>query len=361
MNFPLLLRQRLKTLGTEQRDLAAAAQVTESYISQLVTGKKRPPAPERTDIYDRMEKFLRVPAGELARLAELERREAVKRILAEPPTPLLTSVRELIVRKCVPAKRASVRAIFEREPFGALEHLVIQKLLDVVKNVAREELADDQWLRRVARLGRCNDTQMRVIVLDFLEAEALSISADHCVAFLDPLIESWDIDLNTFGMEIVLNRRLASAHSKRFEFVERDDTPPVAEEPGFRQFLTDPTLSAGITANELAFLKKLAFTGNRPTALYYYRELQSLRDPLHFSVAGALPDQTTDPNAEFHGAARGAPTMTAPTDRARRKSAAQANRIRDVKRRAKEAAKKKRKRARARTTMSKAPSKTPPA
>ena len=74
---------------------------------------------------------------------------------------------------------------------------------------------------------------MRVIVLDFLETEALTISADHCVAFLDPLIESWDIDLATFGMEIVLNRRLASAHSKRFEFVEREDAPPIDEEPGF--------------------------------------------------------------------------------------------------------------------------------
>ncbi len=36
------------------------------------------------------------------------------------------------------------------------------------------------------------------------------------------------------------------------------------------------------TAEEIEFLKKLKFTRRRPTALYYYRELQSLRDPLHF-------------------------------------------------------------------------------
>jgi hypothetical protein len=52
--------------------------------------------------------------------------------------------------------------------------------------------------------------------------------------------------------------------------------------------------------------------------------------------------------------------MTAPTERSRHKSAAQANRIRDVKRRAKQAAKK-RKRARARRAMLKATPKTPPA
>jgi transcriptional regulator with XRE-family HTH domain len=283
VSFPLFVRRRLRALGTEQRDLAAAAQVTESYISQLVTGKKPPPAPGRTDIYDRMEAFLKLPAGKLAQLAALERREALKRTLAEPPAPLLTSVRELMVSKCAPGKRSAIRAIFEREPFGALEQLVIQKLLEVVKNVAREELEDETWLRRMARLGRRSYRQMRVIVLEFLEADPLTISADHCVTFLDPLIESWDIDLATFGMQIVLNRRLASAHSKRFEFVERNDARQFDEEPGLREFLKDAALSGDLTAEERAFLKQLTFARKRPTALYYYRELQSLRDPLHFS------------------------------------------------------------------------------
>src|SRR5881628_1435645 len=94
MDFPLVIRHRLKELGTEQRDLAAAAQVTESYISQLLTGKKAPPAPERTDIYNKMETFLRLPAGKLATLAELQRTDALKRKLAEPPAPLFKEVRE---------------------------------------------------------------------------------------------------------------------------------------------------------------------------------------------------------------------------------------------------------------------------
>jgi hypothetical protein len=41
-------------------------------------------------------------------------------------------------------------------------------------------------------------------------------------------------------------------------------------------------LSGGATEGEVAFLKRLRFDGRRPTPLYYYRELQSLRDPLHF-------------------------------------------------------------------------------
>ena len=44
-------------------------------------------------------------------------------------------------------------------------------------------------------------------------------------------------------------------------------------------------MSATATAEELAFLKRLKFKGKRPTPLYYYRELQNLRDPLHFRSA----------------------------------------------------------------------------
>lgn len=130
-----------------------AAQVTESYVSQLLTGKKAPPAPGRTDIYDRMETFLKIPAGKLATLADVQRKDALKRTLADPPAPLFKEVRELILQKCVPEKAQSVRVVFEKEPFGALERLVTQKLLDVVKRVTREEFKDENWLRQVAQLG----------------------------------------------------------------------------------------------------------------------------------------------------------------------------------------------------------------
>jgi transcriptional regulator with XRE-family HTH domain len=284
MDFPLLIRQRLKELGTEQRDLAAAAKVTESYISQLLTGKKPPPAPERTDIYGKMETFLRLPAGKLATLANTLRADALMRKLADPPAPLFKDVRELILRKCDPSKQQPIRATFEKEPFGALERLVTQRLLDVVKRVTKQELDDENWLRLVARLTDRSYEQVRVIVLEFLEADIFNVSVENCVTFLDPLIESWDIDLATFGMEIVLNRRLAPGHPKRFEFVERESVSPVDEEPGLQAFLQDPSLRGDATAEEIEFLKKLQFTRKRPTPLYYYRELQNLRDPLHFRV-----------------------------------------------------------------------------
>jgi transcriptional regulator with XRE-family HTH domain len=277
----LAIKQRLEKLGLEQRDLAAAAEVTESYISQLLTRKKLPPAPGRTDIYDKMGKFLKLPGGKLAKLAEHQRKEELKRNLADPPKPLFKEVRELILRKCAPAKEKQIRAIFEKQPFGELERFVTQKLLDVIKNVAKEELNSENWLHLMARLTGRSYEQLRVTLLEFLDTDVFSLSPENCVSFLDPLIESWDVDLTTFGMEIVLNRRVASGDTRRYEFVELGPDQPEVE-PGFREFLDDSSLSGTATKEEVEFLKKLKFNGKRPTSLYYYRELQSLGDPLHF-------------------------------------------------------------------------------
>ena len=153
MDVCLVIKQRLEALGLEQRDLAAAAEVTESYISQLLTRKKLPPEPRRTDIYDKMEEFLKLPGGKLAKLADHERKEVLKRNLGDPPKPLFKEVRELILRKCAPDKEKQIRVIFEKQPFGELERLVTQKLLDVVKRIAKNELDSETWLRSVARLS----------------------------------------------------------------------------------------------------------------------------------------------------------------------------------------------------------------
>ena len=284
MDVSFVIRRRLEEFGFDQRDLARAAQVTESYISQLLTRKKAPPAPNRTDIYDKMDKFLKLPEGELARLAGLQRRDQVKRQLGEEPAPLFQEVRALILRKCKPEHERQMRAVFEKEPFGEIERLVTQKLLDVVKRVAKEELSNEYWLRMVAELGGRSYEEMRVAVLQFLDADILDVSAEDCVSFLDPLIESWDFDLATFGLEIVLNPRVAEGKVKRFEFVERDSVSLARDEPGLKDFLGDPSLSGGVTEEEVEFLRRLKFKGKRPTALYYYRELQNLRDPLHFSA-----------------------------------------------------------------------------
>src|SRR6058998_1421964 len=254
MDVCVVIKQRLDELGLEQRDLAAAAEVTESYISQLLTGKKLLPEPSRTDIYDKIGKLLKLPSGKLAKLADHQRKEILKRNLEDPPKPLFKEVRELILRKCRPEKREQIRAIFEKQPFGELERLVTQKLLDVVKKIAKDELENDDWLRMVARLSRRSYEEMRVVVLEFLDTDIFHVSAENCVSFLDPLIESWDIDLETFGLEIILNRRLTNGHRKKFEFVEKESATLSEAQPGLEEFLKDTSLSGDASKEELGFL-----------------------------------------------------------------------------------------------------------
>ena len=245
MDVAFVIRERLEELGLEQRDLARAAQVTESYVSQLLTRKKAPPAPNRTEIYDRMDRFLKLPHGELAKVAELARKEELKRELGDTSEPLFPNIRDLLLGKCRDERVKEVRAILEGQPFGELERLVTQKLLDVA--------------------GFAGDI--------------FHLSAKQ-VASLDALIESWDIDLATFTLEITLRRRAGreAERVRRFEFVD----VAVVQEGGLEDFLADPSLSGTATEQELDFLAGLRFKGRRPTALYYYRELQNLRDTLHF-------------------------------------------------------------------------------
>jgi transcriptional regulator with XRE-family HTH domain len=283
MDVSQLIQQKLSELGLDQRDLADAAEVTESYISQLLSRKKAPPAPERTDIYDKLGRVLKLPAGKLAGLADLQRRQELKKKIQSPPVPLFREVRELLLAKCRPGKRAQIRAIFEKEPFGELERLITQKLVDLVQALARDELGRENWLRIVARESGRNYKQMRVAVLDFLEADVFNITPESCIAFLDPLIMSWDIDLSSFSLEVGLNPKVAPVKAKRFEFVEKEAGGTSEPEHGLREFLKDRSLSGDATPEEIEFLQHLRFEdGRRPTPLYYYRELQNLRDPLHF-------------------------------------------------------------------------------
>ena len=285
MDVSLLIKHRLKELGLDQKDLAVAAQVTESYISQLLAGKKAPPAPGRTDIYEKIGRVLRLPSGELSNLADLQRKEELRKKAAEPPRPLFQECRELILRKCDSSRQRELRRIFEKEPFGELERLVTQKLLNVAQGVAKEELRSEEWLRLMAQLSGRSYEQMRVAILEFLDTDVFNVSAGNCISFLDPMIDSWDIDLKTFGMGVVLNRRLAAGSLKRFEFAEQEPPRPLAVEPGLEQFLKDASLSGDATAEEIEFLKTLKFREKQPSPIYYYRELQNLRDPLHFPRA----------------------------------------------------------------------------
>jgi transcriptional regulator with XRE-family HTH domain len=282
VDLALIIKYRLAELGLEQKDLAAAAQVTESYISQLLARKKAPPSADRTEIYARMSLFLGLPEDELSKLADLQRREELKRKVAEPLQPLYRESRELLLRKCANNTRGEVRTIFEKEPFGELERLVTGTFLGIAREIAGEQSQDEGRLALLAQLTERTPGQIRQANLDLLNTDRFDVSVETCAWFLEPLIESWDIDLKSFRLDVVLNRKLVPGGLKRFEYVETTPEQPPALKQGLEEFIADPRLSANVTEEELAFLRTLKLDGRRPTSIYYYRALQNLRDPLHF-------------------------------------------------------------------------------
>ena len=283
MDISELIRHRLDTLGHEQRDLAVAAEVTESYVSQLLTGKKSLPAPNRSDIYEKFETFLMMPRGTLTKLAETQRLAELRRKIAEPATPLFKEVRELILQKVSSDKAQQVRSMFSKEPFGEIERLITQKLLDVAKEIVKREWKNENWLHVLLRRNHTSYEEVRVLVLEFLDTDVLDLSVQNFIDFLDPLIESWHINLTPFAMTIVLSPELGHDQIKHFEFVEKK-APELnpGREDGLLEFLQNPSLSGDANQEEIEFLRRLRFKDKKPTALYYYRELQNLRDPLHF-------------------------------------------------------------------------------
>jgi hypothetical protein len=229
-----------------------------------------------------MEVFLQLEPGELGRLAENARAEEIKRKLGQAPEPLFQEFRELVLRKCFASKRDEVRAIFEGRPFGTLERLVTQTLLEVVQRIARQELDSESWIRLAAHVGGRRHEEMRVIVLEFLDTDVFHVSNENCVAFIDPLVESWDVDLPSFRLDINLNRSLVAEWHRTFTFVESTSADDSGDQPGLADLLDDPRIGGDVTEEEVRLLRQQRLGGRQPNKLYYYRALQNLRDQLHF-------------------------------------------------------------------------------
>jgi len=276
MDFAYVVRQRLEKLGLGQRDLASASEVTESYISQLLGRKKLPPLPNRTDIYDKMSGLLGLPREELARLAALQHRDAIDRTWRGSADARFGSIRELILGKCNRRNQKQMRTLFEKDSFGEMERLITRTLVDVVRDEARAHARDEAWLRTIAEASEQSYAKMRVRLIDLLDNDPTASIGDFTL-FIEPLIRLWTFDTEAFVLQV----RLASGLGRTFVFGEDVQQKTTTTDPaGLRAFLRDTRLSSGVTAEEMQVLRNASVpSGN---AVYYYRILQNLRDPMNF-------------------------------------------------------------------------------
>ena len=206
----LLMRRRLRELKRTPRELAAAVQVSETYIADLLAGRRRPPAPGRTDVYERMTKFLRLHRNDLPTCARAERESLGSRRRRLHPT-----VRRALLELCEPVKARTLARRLGNTRGAALELLIAGRLLEVAQGFVRRQLDDEVGIRVAATREGCNYLDVRMRLLDFLDASPDVLTLEIYQDFVRPRVAAWDLDLDNQAMRIVLRSQEPAPRQKR--------------------------------------------------------------------------------------------------------------------------------------------------
>jgi len=191
------LRRRLKELQRTPRELAEAVQVPTEYIEDLIAGRRRPPLPGRTDLYEKMTRFLRLGRNDLTTCAKAEREATTRRGAGD------AEVRELLLGLCEPATAKVLGRRLSRKGSAEMDALV-QRLLEVAQGSVRRMLDDEIALRIAATQVGSTFIAMRLRVLEFLDATVETFTTSDYEEFIRPRVAKWDIDLDTGVMRVVL-------------------------------------------------------------------------------------------------------------------------------------------------------------
>lgn len=193
-----LLRRRLREIGRSPHELAEAVQVPAEYIDDLMAGSRRPPLPARTDIYQKMTTFLRVGRNDVIACARAERAAA-----PSGPADPGTRVRTQLLALCAPVTARALERRRVRSGSAELADL-FQRLLDVTQGSVRRTLDDQIGLRLAAAERGSTYLAMRFRVLEFLDVTADALSAQDLREFVQTRIASWDVDIETGVLRVVL-------------------------------------------------------------------------------------------------------------------------------------------------------------
>jgi len=191
----VLLKRRLKQLEKTAVELAEAVQLPLEYIEGLISGKRRPPQPGWTDLYDRMTQYLKFGRNDLAAAAIAERAER-----AEAPRRADPRVRDLVLSLCEPQTASSF------QPKPGKPHpadAMAQRLLEVVQASVRH---DTLAYRATMRPGR-NHVTMRGRVFEFLDATIDALNVADFEEFIRPRVATWDVDRDSGVLRVVFSGR----------------------------------------------------------------------------------------------------------------------------------------------------------
>lgn len=203
-----LIRDRLKHTKHSPKELAEAAEVPEEYIERLLAGRRRPPLPSRTDIYDKITRFLELGRNDLAACASAER-AASSQADSKPDAESW----EMLMGLCDPetARELERRAGRGETELGGL----IERVLGIAQGSVRRTLDDQIGLRIAAAQSGRTYVDLRMRVLEFLDATPGTLTTEDVSNFVRPRISKWDVDLATGVLKVVLRAHEAPERDRR--------------------------------------------------------------------------------------------------------------------------------------------------
>jgi len=111
---------------------------------------------------------------------------------------------KLLFELCEPGKARLLARQLAKPDGAALEHLIVGRLLEVAQGFVSRRLEDEVGMRVAATREGRSYLDMRMRLLEFLDASPDSIRVADCEDFVRNRIVFWDIDLDTRAMRIVL-------------------------------------------------------------------------------------------------------------------------------------------------------------
>src|SRR2546427_686619 len=98
---------------------------------------------------------------------------------------------------------------------AALELLIAGRLLEVAQGFVRRQLDDEVGIRVAATREGCNYLDVRMRLLEFLDASPDVLTLEIYEDFVRPRVAAWDLDLDTQAMRIVLRSQEPAPRQKR--------------------------------------------------------------------------------------------------------------------------------------------------
>src|SRR2546428_6696778 len=139
-------------------------------MADLVSGRRRPPAPGRSDLYAPMTKFLRLHRNDLPTCARAER--AAAEAAGRPDPEVCRQVLEL----CAPERQRVLQRRFARPEGAELERGIVGRLLPLAPGFVNPKPQDGGGLRMAAVRGGGTYLQGPHRLLEFLDADAASLT-----------------------------------------------------------------------------------------------------------------------------------------------------------------------------------------